>query len=72
MTFAFILKRQAPETAAEIKKTSDAIWVLAEIFLFVLVGAVVNVSYAFGCGLQAVALLALVLVFRMAGVWLCV
>ncbi len=72
MTFAFILKHQAANQAAIILKTSDAMWVVAEVFLFVLVGAVVNVNYAFASGLQALLLLVLVMAFRMVGVWLCV
>lgn len=72
MTFAFILKRQAPKQAAVILRTSDAMWIVAEVFLFVLVGAVVNVNYAFASGLQAFLLLVLVMAFRMAGVWISV
>ena len=39
--------------------------------LFVLVGAAVNIEYARGAGLAMLLLIGCVLVFRMAGVWLC-
>ena len=47
------------------------LWVAAEIILFVLVGATVNVEFAFKAGGKAVALLLLVLCFRLVGVWVC-
>ncbi|WP_321332658.1 cation:proton antiporter [uncultured Bacteroides sp.] len=47
------------------------LWVGAEILLFVLVGATVDVKYAWGAGLAAVALILLVLLFRMLGVFVC-
>ena len=48
------------------------LWVAAEILLFVLVGATVNISYALAAGVMAVLLVAGALVFRMAGVFFCV
>lgn len=47
------------------------LWVFAEIMLFVLVGATVDIGYARSAGPAAVVLLFGVLVFRMAGVFLC-
>lgn len=47
------------------------LWVAAEICLFVLVGATVNIEYARKAGLIAVVLVLLVLIFRMFGVFLC-
>lgn len=44
------------------------LWVAAEIWLFVLVGATVNISYALKAGSIAIALLACLMVFRMIGV----
>ncbi len=46
------------------------IWVAAEIFLFVLVGATVNLPYAASAGIVVVILLFAGLLFRMAGSWL--
>lgn len=47
------------------------LWVVFEILLFVLVGACINISYAIKAGLPAVILILLVLIFRMAGVCVC-
>jgi len=67
---------------ATILKTYDALavrlsgkfsklWVGAEILLFVLVGATVNIEYALGAGLAAIAVILLALLFRMLGVFIC-
>lgn len=47
------------------------LWVGAEILLFVLVGATVDIKYALGAGLSAVAVILFSLLFRMAGVFVC-
>lgn len=46
----------------------NRLWVAAELLLFVLVGAAVDLKYAFAAGIFAVLLILLALVFRMAGV----
>ena len=47
------------------------LWVGAEVFLFVLVGATVNIGYLGKVGIKAVLLIAGALVFRMLGVFVC-
>ena len=47
------------------------LWVAAEILLFVLVGATVDIKYAVAAGLLAVILILGALIFRMAGVFCC-
>lgn len=47
------------------------LWVAAEILLFVLVGATVDIKYAVAAGVLAVILILGALVFRMAGVYCC-
>lgn len=47
------------------------LWVVAEILLFVLVGATVDIKYAVGAGLSAVVVILFSLLFRMAGVFVC-
>lgn len=47
------------------------LWVAAEILLFVLVGATVDIKYAVAAGVLAVILILGALVFRMAGVFCC-
>lgn len=46
------------------------LWVGAEIFLFVLVGATVNIQYAKSSGVMAILLILCCLIFRMAGVFI--
>ena len=46
-------------------------WVAAEEFLFVLVGATVNIGYLSHVGLKAVVLICGALIFRMTGVFVC-
>ncbi len=47
------------------------LWVAAEILLFVLVGATVDIKYAIAAGVLAIMLIFGALVFRMAGVYFC-
>lgn len=47
------------------------LWAGAEVFLFVLVGATVNIGYLGKVGIKAVLLIAGALVFRMLGVFVC-
>lgn len=47
------------------------IWVAAELMLFVLVGATVDISYAAKAGIAAVALIFIVLMIRICGVFIC-
>lgn len=47
------------------------LWVVAEIMLFVLVGASVNINYALNSGIKGVILILCVLLFRMLGVFIC-
>lgn len=47
------------------------LWIAAEVILFVLVGAAVDIRYTLGAGLASIALIFGALVFRSAGVLLC-
>lgn len=47
------------------------LWLAAEVILFVLVGAAVDIRYTMGAGLMSVLILLIALVFRSVGVWLC-
>ena len=47
------------------------LWIAAEVMLFVLVGATVNIKYALGASIPAILLIMTVMVFRMVGVFLC-
>lgn len=47
------------------------LWFAAEVILFVLVGAAVDIRYTLDAGLAAVAMIFAALIFRSFGVWLC-
>lgn len=47
------------------------IWLAAEVILFVLVGAAVDIRYTLSAGLAAVGMILIALVFRSAGVFIC-
>lgn len=62
-------KREAVAKRLAVKYAK--LWVAAEVFLFVLVGATVNISYLGRVGVRALIMIAGALLFRMAGVWVC-
>lgn len=63
--------RSAPAVANVLSGMFNQLWGGAEILLFALVGAAVDLKYAFAAGGVAVVLLLIVLLFRMAGVSIC-
>lgn len=65
---ATILKTY-PILAKRISPKYLKLWVAAEILLFVLVGASVDIKFAAAAGLEAVAVIFFVLIFRMVGVF---
>lgn len=69
MTLGGIIKRRNPDLAGRLSSKFSKLWVAAEVLLFVLVGATVDVGYALAAGGAAVAVIALALVFRTGGVW---
>ena len=71
MGMGIALQRRRGEVAARLSAKYSKLWVAAELLLFVLVGATVDVGYALASGGAAVLLIFGVLVFRMAGVLLC-
>ena len=58
-------------TAKLLSGKFSKIWVCAEVLLFVLIGAAIDISYMHDIGFAACLLIALALMFRMAGVWCC-
>ena len=71
MSIGVALQKKRLHTAKNLSAKFNKLWVAAEIMLFVLVGASVNINYAMKAGLAAVILIILVLLFRMVGVYLC-
>lgn len=66
------LKRKSTEKAKKLSSVFDKLWISAEIFLFVLVGASVAADSVKSAGISAVILIGGVVIFRMAGVFICV
>ena len=71
MFLGIAVRQKRGEVASRLSAKYGKLWVAAEVFLFVLVGACVNVSYLGKVGVRAVLLIAGALVFRMAGVFIC-
>jgi NhaP-type Na+/H+ or K+/H+ antiporter len=71
MTCGISLQQHRFELATRLSLKYSKLWVAAELLLFVLVGATVNLSYALAFGSIAVGLIFFVLLFRMLGVFLC-
>lgn len=65
------LQRKRGEAAKRISQKFGKMWVAAEVFLFVLVGATVNIGYLGNVGAGALLVILCALVFRMAGVFVC-
>ena len=57
--------------AKRLSSKYSKLWIAAEVILFVLVGATVNIKYALGASIPAILLIMTVIAFRMAGVFLC-
>lgn len=72
MAMACVLQRESdPLVGRRLAEKFGKLWLAAEVILFVLVGAAVDIRYTLGAGLAAVGLIALGLLFRSAGVFLC-
>lgn len=65
------LQRKREAVAKRLAVKYGKLWVAAEVFLFVLVGATVNIGYLGRVGVRALLMIAGALLFRMAGVWVC-
>lgn len=65
------LQKYRKVVAKRIAVKCGKMWVAAEVFLFVLVGATVNIGYLSHVGLKAVVLICGALIFRMTGVFVC-
>ncbi|MEG1459338.1 MAG: cation:proton antiporter, partial [Acetivibrio sp.] len=65
------LQQDRAPVAERLSRKFNKLWVPAEILLFVLVGATVDLKYVKAAGTAAVILIVCVLLFRMAGVFFC-
>lgn len=72
VSMACVLKmRCVPSVSKRLSEKFGKLWLAAEVILFVLVGAAVDIRYTLAAGIPAVAMILLALVFRAAGVCLC-
>lgn len=71
MSCGIAVNRRRPEVAARLSLKYSKLWVAAEVLLFVLVGATVDIQYAIASGVGAVLVILGALVFRMLGVCVC-
>ena len=71
MASGIALQRARTEVAVRLSAKFSKLWVAAELLLFVLVGAAVDIRYALARGAAAVVLIFAALFFRMAGVFVC-
>lgn len=72
MFIGMVLKKKNRSMAADLSAKYNKLWIGAEVFLFVLVGATVNISYLGKVGVAALVMIIGALVCRMLGVFFCV
>lgn len=68
MSMGIVIKQTYDILAKRLSAKYNKLWIAAEIFLFVLVGATVDLRYAASAGAGAILLILIALVFRIAGV----
>ena len=72
VSMACVLKLKSPAFVSKrLSEKFGKLWLAAEVILFVLVGAAVDIRYTLDAGIAAVAMIFVALVFRALGVWLC-
>lgn len=72
MSMACVLAmRCVPEVSGRLSEKYGKLWIAAEVILFVLVGAAVDIRYTLQAGFAAVVMIAIALVVRSVGVCIC-
>ncbi|MBQ1275173.1 MAG: cation:proton antiporter [Cellulosilyticum sp.] len=71
MSMGIVMKQIYGELAARISIRYNKLWVAAEVILFVLVGATVNLKYVLVAGILAATIVVVAMIFRMIGVLIC-
>ena len=71
MFIGIALKKDRPEVAFRLSQKYNKMWVWAEVMLFVLVGATVDIGYVAYAGVSSIVIIIGALIFRMAGGALC-
>ena len=72
MSMGMMIYNRYDLLAKRISGKFSKLWVAAEIILFVLVGATVDIQYAAKAGVMVVIMLLIGLAFRLFGTWLCI
>jgi NhaP-type Na+/H+ or K+/H+ antiporter len=70
MSLGILIQKNNNILASRISSKFSKLWVAAELILFVLVGAAVDIQYAAKAGINSILLILSVLLFRMAGVYI--
>lgn len=72
MSMAMVLAmRSVPEVTKRLQEKYGKLWIAAEVILFVLVGAAVDIRYTLEAGAGAVLMIFISLICRSIGTWLC-
>lgn len=71
MFIGVAMQKYRKAVALRLQSKFNKLWVIAEIFLFVLVGATVDISYLKNVGIKAILVIIGALIFRMLGVFIC-
>ncbi len=71
MSLAIVIYQSCPELAGRLSEKYNKLWLAAQILLFVLVGAIVDLKYVRAQGVVAAVIVVGALLFRMMGVWVC-
>ena len=71
MSIGITLSKINRSLTKELSRIYAKLWTIGEIFLFVLVGAIVNLKYAYNIGILALTLTIIGLLFRMLGTFTC-
>ena len=71
MFIGVALQKYRGEVSIRLSAKYNKLWVAAEVFLFVLVGATVNINYLGNVGIKALIVIVGALIFRILGVFVC-
>lgn len=71
MSVGIIIKSKYEVLAVRLSNKYNKLWLAAEVVLFVLVGATVNIQYALQAGIPVIIVILFALVLRMIGVYAC-
>lgn len=71
MFIGVALQKYRGEASVRLSAKYNKLWVAAEVFLFVLVGATININYLGNVGAKALIVIAGALILRMLGVFVC-